>query len=64
MTDQNQNEALDLIHKIANVAISKCNDPIPHIIEEALDEIVQLSRYGGAHGNLISNDRKQLFDLD
>ena len=64
MTDQQQSEALDLIHQIATVAVSKCSDPIPHILEEALDEIEQLSRYKGAHGNLISKDRRQLFDLD
>ena len=63
MTDEKHDEALDLIHDIAVAALGKCDEPIPEILREALDEIVALSRYKGAHGNVISDKRRGLFDL-
>lgn len=64
MSKDFKNEAFDLIHKIALKAQNKCEEPIPNIIEAALNEIVALARYKGSHGNLISKPRRELFDLD
>lgn len=63
MSNDSKNEALDLIHSIAVSALGQCEEPIPNILEEALDEIAALSRYKGEHGNPMSEERKRMFDI-
>lgn len=63
MSNDSKDEALDLIHSIAVSALGQCKEPIPNLLKEALDEILALSRYKGEHGNLISEERKRMFDI-
>ena len=63
MNEDLANEAFDLIHDIALNAQAKCDEPIPGIVEAALNEIVALARYKGQAGNLIAADRRKLFGL-
>lgn len=58
------NQAFDLINKIALNAEHKCKEPIPQIIRDALEEISSLAHYKGVHGNPISDERRNLFELD
>ena len=63
MTQESTHEAFVLINTIALNVIQKCDEPIPEIIQAALDEIASLAQYQGIHGNPISEERRKLFGL-
>lgn len=64
MASEAENQAFDLIHRIASHALNNCGRNVPEIVSEALEEISALSRYKGCHGNIVSEDRRKLFELD
>ena len=47
-----------------NGLLNNCGRNVPEIVSEALEEISALSRYKGCHGNIVSEDRRKLFELD
>ena len=63
MANDNTNETFDLICRIALKAKQRCDEPIPEIVEVALDEILGLARYKGIAGNSIPEGRRKLLGL-
>lgn len=61
MSEQQAGKAFDLIHDIALGAQNNCDEPIPRIIQMALDSIVGLARYRFDTG--ITAEQRKLFGL-